>query len=247
MTRARRLTRCAAALAIVGTSGVGAAAAWAGSLSIAPIRVALSASQTTQALTLRNESDSPVVVQAGIVRWSQPQGMDQFDETRDVLVSPAVLSIAANSSQLVRVALRTGVDPAVERTYRLLLQEVPQAATEPGALKVSLRLSLPVFVAPSVAAPEPRLDWSAAWNPDGSVAVTVFNAGTAHLQLTDLSVDFGAGTQPLQDGVNRYVLPGASAQWVLPPADAPPRAAPLRIRGRGNRGEFIASVAPAAP
>ena len=77
------------------------AAAWwlppspalAGTFSISPLRVELSASAQTGALTIRNQDAAPVVVQAEAVLWQQSDGQDQLTPTRDVLVSPAVFTV----------------------------------------------------------------------------------------------------------------------------------------------------------
>jgi fimbrial chaperone protein len=124
--------------------------AHAGTFSISPLRADLSSRSQTGALTLRNQEDSPVVVQAEVLLWEQPDGQDKLSPTRDVLVSPAVFTIPGNGSQLIRVALRRPSDAQRELSYRLILTEVPQQAS-PGftGLNVALRLSLPIFVAPT--------------------------------------------------------------------------------------------------
>ena len=103
-------------------------AAPAGTFSISPLRVDLSSSTKTAALTVRNEDATEVVVQADGMAWSQPGGEDTLVATRDLLVSPAVFTLAPGAQQLVRVALRRAPDPARELSYRLIIQEVPQAA-----------------------------------------------------------------------------------------------------------------------
>ncbi len=74
--------------------------------------------------------DSPVVVQIRVVRWSQKGGAEQLEDTRELLVTPPVLQIPANSQQIVRVALRREPDGAQELTYRVIFEEVPQAAPQ---------------------------------------------------------------------------------------------------------------------
>src|SRR5262245_10806237 len=79
----------------------------AGTFSISPVRVELSAQQRTEALTVRNESaDREVVVQAQAFEWTQRDGQDSLTETRDVIVTPPVFTLAANAQQIVRVAVR---------------------------------------------------------------------------------------------------------------------------------------------
>ena len=138
--------------------------AGAGTFTISPLRVDFTGAASTAALTVRNEEAAPVVVQAEGLAWSQDGGQDAFQPTRDLLVSPAVFTLAPGGSQLVRVALRRGPDATRELSYRMMLQEVPQAASPDfTGLQVALRLSIPVFVAPlAPSAPRARME-----RPDG--------------------------------------------------------------------------------
>jgi fimbrial chaperone protein len=126
------------------------------------IRLDLSAGTKTAALTVRNDAQE-VLVQAEMMLWEQVDGEDRLTPTRDLLVSPAVFTLPPNGSQLVRVALRhVPADVTRELAYRLILQEVPQPANPDAAgLRVTLRLSVPVFVA-TAGATGPDLAWSAA-------------------------------------------------------------------------------------
>src|SRR5258707_7401851 len=105
-----------------------AAPAHASTFNISPIRAQLTGGHRTEALTIMNADDSPVVVQIRVVRWSQSNGAEQLDDTRELLATPPVLQIPANGQQIVRVALRREPDPSQELTYRVIFEEVPQAA-----------------------------------------------------------------------------------------------------------------------
>lgn len=237
-----------AAIALLAVPGfVGAGAALAGSFTIAPIRVELTDARPTQALTLRNESDEPVLVQARAVRWSQQDGADRFDDTRDVIVTPAVTTLAAKGSQVIRVGLRGRTDATRQLSYRLFLQEVPQSPAAPRTLDVSLRLSLPIFVTSASATLAPRLEWALSRTDDGSLALTAANTGSAHLQLFDLALEGGGRSVPIAGGASTYLLPASRVTWTLPAPDAGAAAGPLRIRGGSDRGDFAAPVALSGP
>src|SRR6202165_3538316 len=79
----------------------------AGSLSVTPIRIELSSAQRSVALTVRNEGNQPTVVQAQLVAWSQADNDDRLEPTTDVLASPPIFTVAAGTSQVLRIALRT--------------------------------------------------------------------------------------------------------------------------------------------
>jgi fimbrial chaperone protein len=217
--------------------------AHAGTFSISPLRVELSARAQTGALTIRNQEATPVVVQAEAMLWEQVDGEDRLSPTRDVLVSPPVFTIPANGSQLVRVALRQPADAQRELAYRLILTEVPQQASpEFTGLNVALRLSLPIFVAPASLA-SPRLEWSAARNADGAITITARNAGNAHGRVLSFSVAPATGTAAaiLQDAA-AYVLPGQSRTWTLDKKHNGMTSSTdwnrLRLKGSTEAGDF---------
>jgi fimbrial chaperone protein len=224
--------------------GLSPAPAQAGSFSISPLRADLSASAQTGALTLRNQEAAPVVVQAQAMLWEQADGQEQLTPTRDILVNPAVFTLPANGSQLVRVALRRPADAQRELTYRLILTEVPQQASPDfTGLNVALRLSLPVFVAPSAAKAEPRLEWTAARTSDGTIAITARNAGNAHARVINFSVAPAAGSAAgIAQDVTAYVLPGQARTWALDKKHNATTSGTdwnqLRVKGTTEAGDF---------
>ena len=154
-------------LASAAVLGLPSMPAHAGNFSISPIRLDLSATARSAAMTVRND-ERETVVQAEVMLWEQVNGEDRLTPTRDLLVSPAVFTLPAKGSQLVRVALRNPpADTTRELSYRLILQEVPQRANpEFSGLQIALRLSVPVFVA-NAGTTGPTIDWSAATSGEG--------------------------------------------------------------------------------
>jgi fimbrial chaperone protein len=217
--------------------------ALAGTFSISPLRVELSSRVQTGALTIRNQEETPVVVQAEVMLWAQADGQDRLTATREVLVSPAVFTLPGNGSQLVRVALRRPVDAQTELSYRLILTEVPQQASPNfTGLNVALRLSLPIFVAPAAAA-QPRLDWSATRNADGAIAVTARNAGNVHERVLSFNVAPVAASEPgLAQDVTAYLLPGQARTWTLDNKQNEATSSTdwhrLRVKGTTEAGDF---------
>ena len=224
-----------------------AAPAQASTFNISPIRAELSGAHRTEALTITNADDSPVVVQIRVVAWSQNSGAEQLVDTRELLATPPVLQIAPMSQQIIRVALRREPDPAQELTYRVIFEEVPQAAPKDFVgLRVALRLSVPVFVAPAHGKANPAVAWDSRWLPNGQLEVAATNSGSGHLQVTDFEAQFPGSLMPLRGVTSKYVLPGSRMSWILtPPADATRQGA-IPIRGHSDQGDFSADVAPSA-
>lgn len=230
--------------------GVLAAAdeAAASALSVAPIRLELSSSSRTAVLTVRNQEDAPVVVQARPAAWSQAQGEDRLGDTHDLLVTPPIFTVPPRGQQLLRIALLREPDPSRELDYRLVLTEVPQAAApETTGLRVALRITLPVFVSAQAHAAA-ELAWSHRWLADGTLEVAAQNRGTAHIQILDFDVQIaGDGAPRLHTDTPHYLLPGTLAQWELRSSAGPTRSAQLVIRGHSDAGDFTVTSNAGAP
>ena len=234
-------------LAAAAAFGLSPLQAHAGTFSISPLRVELASTAQTGVLTIRNQEATPVVVQADTRLWEQVGGEERLSPTRDVLVSPAVFTIPANGSQIVRVALRRAPDGERELSYRLILTEVPQTASPDfTGLNVALRLSLPIFIAP-VATAEPGLQWSAVRSGDGTVALTARNAGNAHARVLNFNVSPAAGSTPgIQQDVTAYILPGQARTWTLDNKQNEATSSTdwqrLRVKGTTEAGDFEVEI-----
>jgi fimbrial chaperone protein len=223
----------------------------ASSFTVSPIQVDLRAGHRTEVITVHNDEDTPVLLQAQVLGWSQPQGVDELAATAELLVTPAVFTLPARGQQVLRIALRRDADRELERDYRLIVEEVPGSLPKDfTGLNMALRISLPVFVLPAMTS-APALAFSSEWEAgSGRLTVAATNTGTAHVQLRGIEARpdgaEGPDAAPWQDPVLRYVLPGVRRTWVwtLPTgATAPPR---LRIDADSDQGHLTATVSPLA-
>jgi len=176
------------------------------------------------------------------LKWTQPQGADQTQATQELLVTPPVFTLPAHGEQVLRIALRAERDAQRESAYRLLLSEVPAATDKDfNGLRMALRISVPVFILPPIHT-QAQLQWRAQPQSDGTLAVSATNSGSAHLQVTDFNLDFGAPALTAHVAVSRYVLPGSTITWtVTPPSAARPESG-VSLRGASDQGDFRASV-----
>jgi fimbrial chaperone protein len=212
-------------------------AAHAGSFSVNPVRVTLSAKQPVAAITVRNAASEPTVVQLEVHAWSQEQGQDVLVPTSDVLATPPIFTVPPGKTQILRVGLRRPSAAAGETTYRLILREVPEAMRTQG-VKVALRISMPVFVVPATPV-APALEWKTTRTADGQIRVQVTNTGTAHAQVSKIELalaDGGKaiGTRTMAD----YVLPGTTRSWTLAPSELTVVGSMVRIGSMTDAGAF---------
>jgi fimbrial chaperone protein len=113
-----------------------------------------------------------------------------------VLANPPIFTVPPGGSQLIRAGLRRPPDARRELTYRIFLQELPPPPNPDfSGAKMLMRVSLPVFVVPALAA-EPVLRWKAAHTSDGALKISLTNIGNAHVQISNFSLSL-PGSRPL--------------------------------------------------
>jgi fimbrial chaperone protein len=194
---------------------------------------------------VRNDGDQPSVVQAQLVAWSQADNDDKLEPTNDLIASPPIFTVPAGGSQILRVALRRAPDPMVERTYRILVTEVP-GRPQPGftGAQFSLKISLPIFVEAAAAKTAPKLEWTAKKLPSGELALTLANSGGRHVQVHSFEL---LNEQAAVDAAHAsmfYVLPGqARTVNVKPVPGRTLNAGRIRVKAESDAGPLTADVA----
>jgi fimbrial chaperone protein len=195
------------------------ALALGGSFTVTPVRVELSSTQRSVAMTVKNNGEAAAVIQIRVLAWSQPNGKDEFAPTDDIIATPPIVTIPSGASQVVRFGLRREPDANLELAYRVFLQETP-GPPQPGfqGLQLALRLSVPIFVETKAATQ--RMNWSAFSHPGGGLGVRLENAGQKHVQVFGISLARAGREGPGYAAPNMvYVLPGESHLWQLLPTD----------------------------
>lgn len=216
----------------------------AGSLSVSPIRIDLSSAQRSVALTVRNDGDQATVVQAQLVAWSQADNEDRLEPTTDLLATPPIFTVAPGASQTLRIALRSPPDPARERSYRILVTEVP-GKSQPGFMgaQFALKLSLPIFVEASGARTAPKVEWSGARTSKGELALTGVNTGARHIQVQSIDVMSEGADPDARFAGLLYILPGQRRTITIQPSDGRTIAADrVRIKAETDAGALAADV-----
>lgn len=203
--------------------------AGAAGLQVAPVGLAFKPASPAQGLWLTNTGSEVLQAQVRVFHWTQVDGKDDLAPTQSLVASPPMLNLAPGARQLVRV-IRTGgaASVAAEDAFRVLVDELPPAEkAEQTGVRYVMRYSVPVFIEPSVTAPDvstvaAALKWSLVRDGDG-VALQAHNAGASHAQVSAATLLFlSPGHQPVEvsQGLLGYVLPGMTMRWVLNEATA---------------------------
>ena len=216
----------------------------ADSLSVTPIPVKLGKNSPTDAITLLNNGQMPVVIQVDLQSWTQREGEDIYEPSRDLLVNPPIFTLPPGQSQIVRLGLHRPVDPQRELAYRLYLQEVPPPP-QPGftGLQIALRLGIPVFAAP--AAPYNKaLKWHAVRTRGGDVRVALDNVGNAHVHVFEIKLSQPDDSERIlyTHQAHAYVLAGQFHSWTLQPKSGPWTGSRVQISALTDRGVVNAEL-----
>ena len=181
----------------------------AGVFSVTPVRIFMLPKDRAVAITLTNEGDTEIVLQADINAWAQESnGTDQLVLTEDMILSPPIIKLAPRARQVVRLALLKPADASQQLTYRMVMREVPEAtAVKDNTMQVpiALALSMPVFITPPAAKHTINCQ---ATRVQTEVQALCENTGTAYAQLRDILIKQQEKTLARFEG-GSYILPGA--------------------------------------
>lgn len=187
----------------------------AGPFSISPVRIYMAPRDRAIAITITNEGDEPLVMQADIYDWKQKaNGEDDLVLTEDMIVSPPIIKVPPKSRQVVRLAMLRPRPAGEQLTYRLIVREIPEArpATTNVQLQIALAFSMPVFITPNgvkrnvVCTTERAAD---------AVKAICDNTGNAFAQPRSIELTEANGIKLASVDVGGYILPGVKRGFEL--------------------------------
>jgi len=201
----------------------------AASLQVTPTLLEFEPQQQAASLLVENAATTPILVQAKILRWTQKQGEESFDEDSSIVLSPSLVYLAGQGQQRLRVILNTLRAPGEQAsadggTYRILIDELPVQTEAGKTMKLAIRYSIPVFFVPAGKRPAWQ-DRDLEWTLDLSAQppqLVVRNNTAFPAQLADAQVlrPDGKGqaevTTNITSGLMGYVFAGQTHQWTLP-------------------------------
>ena len=168
------------------------------------------------AITVVNEGDEEIVMQADLYSWHQkPGGDDDLVLTEDMILSPPILKLAPKSRQIVRLA-RLGPAPASDQlTYRMIVREIPEAkpVSKELRLQIALAFSLPVFITPSGA--KRQLSCSVERVAPDTANAICENTGKAYAQPVAFSLVAENGAQVALRDTGGYILPNIKRGFAM--------------------------------
>lgn len=181
----------------------------AASIRLSPVSIEILNDQSASSISLYNQSNESADLQVRVFEWRQNAGQDQLIPTDEIAVSPPFLKLQPNDSYNLRVVRVNPTPVSGEKTYRIIIDELPKPIDSRKAaqgVNVLLRSSLPVFVVNKDAITQ--LNWKIDANQEVP-SLNISNIGNRHALLNDLAlVDTTANkSYPIKvNTVNGYIL-----------------------------------------
>ncbi len=215
----------------------------AASLMVRPTTVVLEGRAAAATLTVSNNGEAPITAQIRVFGWDQNANEDSLAPTTALVASPPMTTIPPGQSQTVRLVRVDRGQPTREEHYRLLVDEITDAAAAAGSgVAIQLRYSVPVFVMPN-ARDVANMTMTANVITD-ALQLEAQNTGGSHAQISNISLGYGDGSSVVVEaGLVGYVLPSKSRQWRFEvPATALAKGNPQSVRAVVNGEELLISL-----
>ena len=212
-------------------------------LQISPVTLNFRAEQGAAGINLQNLGDQPIYGQVRVFAWDQRDGEETLAPTQELVASPPIVEIAANSRQTIRLVRAQAGPVAQEKTYRVLIDEVSRDDdTGRSGVDIRLRYSVPVFVLPAGAPGKEVLDWQVFRNK-GEWMLRIRNSGNFHAQIGAMTFTNQAGKEfVISKGLFGYVLAARMRVWRLPVGGEAELDGPLSIAVNVNAKALIAKT-----
>lgn len=208
--------------------------------SISPTVVELSSKKKVTSITVENNSDTNLRYQANTLYWSQIDGKNQYAASNELLVVPAIVEIPAGASQIFRVTPRYPQINSIEKSYRLILENITEIAPQesPKTNRVVFLIShdLPVFLSPNTK-PIYNSSWQNCNAPTGKGCIRIENTGNKRLRVSGIYLEGTNWQKELK--IVDVILAGAWQQWIY---DLPTgQNIPIKIKVKTETG-FIEPI-----
>jgi len=180
-------------------------------ISLSQTRLVFEAENKEENLTVRNETDQPILVQSWL------DGGKDDDKAVPFAVTPPLTKLGAKGQQLLRLLYKgSGLPQDKESVVWLNVQEIPAKSDASNTLQIAVRQRIKVFYRPSnlmgnVADAPSSLQWQV--QKDGK-SISVYNPSAYH--VSTLQINLGSGSVKTLISDRRMFAPGEKAILPIP-------------------------------
>lgn len=163
---------------------------FAADFQVQPTTMDLGGSVKSGAFSVINNGKDKIDFQVSVKEWKQDEkGKDVYEDTKEIVFFPKVMSVEANSQRAVRIGLKAPPSPK-EKTYRLFVEEIPTPKKMQdvdvdkkikAGVTIAFRFAMPIFVKPLK--PQESYVIDKIEMSKGAVKAVVKNNGNVHVKL----------------------------------------------------------------
>ena len=160
-------------------------------VTISPTVIDINSKQKIVTLTFVNDTGREINIQSSALLWKQVNGKDTYSPTNDLIVVPAIVTIAGGKSQNFRVTKRVLDGADVEQSYRLYLEDITPDFVDPKnanqGVFFKFNQNLPVYYYTGKANPKNSLKVSFCSAESKQTCVRVDNSESVRAILNNIS------------------------------------------------------------
>jgi fimbrial chaperone protein len=205
-------------------AALGASPAHAANFDVSPTLLSLSTKAASGTIVITNRSQELLRFHVTAFAWKQrTDGEMILEPTKDIVFFPAMLSLNPKDSRQIRVGSK--IKPgAVERSYRLFVEELPplarNSAEQANTIRVLTKMGLPVFV--EATAPKAAPAVTPLQLQGRQLTFSLKNSGNTHMrvQKVTLTAKSAGKTVHSEELPGWYVLAGGVRTYSVKLPDA---------------------------
>lgn len=179
-------------------------------ITLGQTRVVFEAKNKEENLTVRNESDRPILVQSWL------DAGKGTDTNVPFAVTPPLTKVGGKGQQLLRILFKgSGLPQDRESVVWLNVQEIPSEAVGKNTLQIAVRQRIKVFYRPANLAGEVKdAPSSLQWTLDkGGKSLSVYNPSAYH--VSTLQMKLGLGDEGSMVTERQMIAPGDKMSFPL--------------------------------
>lgn len=182
---------------------------------ISPTELVISESRAVASFTVTNDTAEAITYQAQGRSWNQVNGENVEENSNDVIVTPPIVTIAADKKQVFRVGLSKKIESTPELAYRVYLEDVSEITkvktSNDSGISFRFNHNLPLFINMNKYTAALSLTKCSGFDQIIN-CIKVKNNGNAHFKVIKVTVtDKDQNTTELAIGSRTAVL---SNSWI---------------------------------
>lgn len=121
---------------------------------ITPVKVNIKPGSMMGSLTVHNNNDVERRFQIRVYQTDETKSKVTEEETKDLVVSPAMFTVAKQKGQMIRIVVKNPDAAFAHKHYAISIKELEHGKTEANAVQLLTDFRVPVIVGDDTEAPK---------------------------------------------------------------------------------------------